>query len=136
MCWSASILSCVGFIDPVSVGNESFEKLNPSIFPMLNGYERPGSNTALSGDEPSLGLAPLFIERVLDTIRSLTRHGIGVLHSKQNAFGAMSVATPSVILSRGAIVIEGVHNSDLEQNTIMDAHQQTIKVAEIVAPNA
>jgi branched-chain amino acid transport system ATP-binding protein len=59
-------------------------------------------------DEPSLGLAPLVVERVYQTIDRI-RHelGIGALLVEQNMAVALGVASYGYVLARGAIVLEG-----------------------------
>ena len=59
-------------------------------------------------DEPSLGLAPLVVERVYQTIERIRRElGIGGLLVEQNMAVALGVASYGYVLARGSIVLEG-----------------------------
>ena len=59
-------------------------------------------------DEPSLGLAPLFIKKIFQTIRELNReHGMTVLLVEQNAHHALRVAHRGYVLQHGQIVLAG-----------------------------
>jgi branched-chain amino acid transport system ATP-binding protein len=59
-------------------------------------------------DEPSMGLAPLFVIRVFEFIRELnTERGLAVLLVEQNARRALDTATHACVLSAGRIVAAG-----------------------------
>jgi branched-chain amino acid transport system ATP-binding protein len=59
-------------------------------------------------DEPSMGLAPLFVIRVFEFIRELnTERGLAVLLVEQNARRALDAATHACVLSAGRIVAAG-----------------------------
>jgi branched-chain amino acid transport system ATP-binding protein len=59
-------------------------------------------------DEPSLGLAPLFIKKIFQAIRDLNRdHGMTVLLVEQNAHHALRVAHRGYVLQHGHIVLSG-----------------------------
>ena len=58
-------------------------------------------------DEPSMGLSPLMVDTVMDTIGTIAGTGIGILMVEQNAMAALSVARRAVVLERGRIVLEG-----------------------------
>jgi branched-chain amino acid transport system ATP-binding protein len=58
-------------------------------------------------DEPTLGLAPMVIDEVLDAVRSIAASGAGVLLAEQNVVPALRVADRLLILSRGAVVHDG-----------------------------
>ncbi len=59
-------------------------------------------------DEPSLGLAPLFIKKIFQTIRELNHeHGMTVLLVEQNAHHALRVAHRGYVLQHGQIVLAG-----------------------------
>lgn len=59
-------------------------------------------------DEPSLGLAPLFIKKIFQAIRELNReHGMTVLLVEQNAHHALRVAHRGYVLQHGHIVLSG-----------------------------
>jgi branched-chain amino acid transport system ATP-binding protein len=56
-------------------------------------------------DEPSLGLAPLIIEQIFQTIKALsTEMGLTVVLVEQNAMGALKIADIGVVLNLGSVV--------------------------------
>ena len=58
-------------------------------------------------DEPSMGLAPVVVEQVFDTIQKLNKSGITILLVEQNAQMALSVANRGYVLETGQITLEG-----------------------------
>jgi branched-chain amino acid transport system ATP-binding protein len=58
-------------------------------------------------DEPSLGLAPLLVDEVLDTIRRLKEEGITILLVEQNVREALDLADRAYVLQTGRIVGQG-----------------------------
>ena len=59
-------------------------------------------------DEPSLGLAPLVIEQIFQTIRGIVDSmGLTVLLVEQNAMGALKIADTAVVLNLGSIAATG-----------------------------
>jgi len=63
-------------------------------------------------DEPSLGLAPLVIEQIFQTIRDLTTSmGLTVVLVEQNAMGALKIADQGVVLNLGKVAVAGTAQS-------------------------
>ena len=58
-------------------------------------------------DEPSMGLAPVLVERSFDIIRQVHEAGVAVLVVEQNANISLSIADRGYVLSTGRIVLEG-----------------------------
>ena len=58
-------------------------------------------------DEPSLGLAPTLVERVLDALRAISAQGRTVLIAEQNAAVALALAHTGHVLERGRIGMSG-----------------------------
>ena len=58
-------------------------------------------------DEPTLGLAPLIVDEISDTIATLARSGLPILIAEQNAAMALGVASRAYVLSSGRIAAEG-----------------------------
>jgi branched-chain amino acid transport system ATP-binding protein len=58
-------------------------------------------------DEPSLGLAPLMVERIFETIGELKRHGRTILLVEQNVHHALDIADRAYVLETGRITLDG-----------------------------
>lgn len=58
-------------------------------------------------DEPSLGLAPLVVNQILDIVRALSAKSIPILLVEQNAAAALKVANRAYVMETGKIVSEG-----------------------------
>ena len=58
-------------------------------------------------DEPSLGLAPLMVERIFETIAELKRQGRTILLVEQNVHHALDVADRAYVMETGRITLEG-----------------------------
>lgn len=61
-------------------------------------------------DEPSLGLSPLMVELVFDTIRGLKAAGLTVLLVEQNIAESLELADNAAVLENGSIVLTGTGN--------------------------
>jgi branched-chain amino acid transport system ATP-binding protein len=59
-------------------------------------------------DEPSMGLAPIFVERIFETIVEVNKQGTPVLLVEQNALMALDVAHRGYVMETGRIAIEGL----------------------------
>jgi branched-chain amino acid transport system ATP-binding protein len=58
-------------------------------------------------DEPSMGLAPVLVEQIFDTIRDINRQGMTILLVEQNAAMALSIAHRGYVLETGTIALTG-----------------------------
>jgi branched-chain amino acid transport system ATP-binding protein len=58
-------------------------------------------------DEPSMGLAPVLVEQIFETIEGINRQGTPILLVEQNAAVALTVAHRGYVLETGSIVLEG-----------------------------
>jgi branched-chain amino acid transport system ATP-binding protein len=58
-------------------------------------------------DEPSMGLAPVLVEQIFETVETINRQGVTILLVEQNAAMALSVAGRGYVLETGEIVLEG-----------------------------
>jgi branched-chain amino acid transport system ATP-binding protein len=58
-------------------------------------------------DEPSLGLAPLLVKTIFETIRTINQQGVTVLLVEQNARAALRLADYGYVLETGTIALEG-----------------------------
>jgi len=58
-------------------------------------------------DEPSMGLAPILVDQILDIIRGLKRNGLTILLVEQNARAALAVADRAYVLETGRVTLSG-----------------------------
>ncbi len=58
-------------------------------------------------DEPTLGLAPVLVAKIFDTVRTINAHGVTVLLVEQNVRQALTVAHRACVLESGRLVLEG-----------------------------
>jgi branched-chain amino acid transport system ATP-binding protein len=69
-------------------------------------------------DEPSMGLSPLLVERVFETIQRINAEGVTVFMVEQNAQMALSISSRGYVLETGTLVLQG-HRDDLLNNEQM-----------------
>jgi branched-chain amino acid transport system ATP-binding protein len=62
-------------------------------------------------DEPSLGLAPLIVERMFEIISELKKVGVSILLVEQNARAALAVSDRAYVIELGEVVLEGTSSS-------------------------
>jgi branched-chain amino acid transport system ATP-binding protein len=73
-------------------------------------------------DEPTMGLSPLFVERVLELIATINREGVAVFMVEQNASLALQIAHEGYVLQTGRIVLSGAAKTLLRDPRIQDAY--------------
>ena len=73
-------------------------------------------------DEPSMGLSPLFVDKIFDTIRILKKEGRTILLVEQNAKKALEIADYGYVLETGSIVLEGDGPTLLADNRVQEAY--------------
>jgi branched-chain amino acid transport system ATP-binding protein len=66
-------------------------------------------------DEPSMGLAPLLVQKIFETILEIRKEGVAVLLVEQNAFLSLQIADHGYVIETGEIVLEG-SGADLLNN--------------------
>ncbi len=121
--------------------NESKEKVY-EIFPVLKKKEKALAQTLSGGeqqmlvicrslmsnpqmlilDEPSLGLAPIIVEKVLDTVRTINEEGVTVLLVEQNIHDSLGVADRGYVLEEGKIILEGKSRELLSNSHIKEVY--------------
>ncbi len=69
-------------------------------------------------DEPSMGLAPIVVEQIFDTVQSINREGVTILLVEQNAAIALAVSHRGYVLETGSILLEG-RAGDLTNNDLV-----------------
>ena len=129
------------YLRPRSDLKEEFERVY-SLFPLL--YERRSQLAGtLSGgeqqmvamgralmstprlllmDEPSMGLAPILVERSFEIIEQVNKAGVAMLVVEQNANVSLSIADRGYVLSTGRIVLEGKAAELLENEDLRKAY--------------
>jgi len=58
-------------------------------------------------DEPSMGLAPVLVEQIFETVQTINRQGVTILLVEQNAAMALSIAGRGYVLETGRLPLEG-----------------------------
>jgi branched-chain amino acid transport system ATP-binding protein len=120
---------------------ESKEKVY-EIFPVLKKKEKALAQTLSGGeqqmlvicrslmsnpqmlilDEPSLGLAPIIVEKVLDTVRTINEEGVTILLVEQNIHDSLMVADRGYVLEEGKIILEGKSRELLSNSHIKEVY--------------
>jgi len=73
-------------------------------------------------DEPTMGLSPLFVDRVLELIQTINQQGVTVFMVEQSANLALQIAHRGYVLQNGHIVMEGPAKDLLDSTEIQDAY--------------
>jgi branched-chain amino acid transport system ATP-binding protein len=73
-------------------------------------------------DEPSLGLAPLLVKTIFDTVREINKSGVTILLVEQNARAALKLATTGYVLETGSIVLAGPADKLLADERVRKAY--------------
>ncbi len=73
-------------------------------------------------DEPSLGLAPIIVERILGLVRQLAEGGLTVLLVEQNVHDALEMAAQGYVLEQGHVVMHGSGQQLLARDDLQQAY--------------
>ena len=73
-------------------------------------------------DEPSMGLAPMVVEQVFETIQAINAQGVTILLVEQNALMALSIADHGYVLESGKIVLSGVGRDLMDDERVRRAY--------------
>ncbi len=73
-------------------------------------------------DEPSLGLAPIIVEKVLDTLEKINEDGVTILLVEQNIRESLNIAHRAYVLEEGKIIIEGKGRELLSNEHIKEVY--------------
>lgn len=77
-------------------------------------------------DEPSLGLAPLMIDRILDAIVAINQAGMTILLVEQNAYRTLPISSYSYVLENGQVAVEGPSRDLIADPKIAESYLGTI----------
>jgi branched-chain amino acid transport system ATP-binding protein len=112
------------------------------IFPVLKKKEKAKAQTLSGGeqqmlvicrslmsnpkllilDEPSLGLAPIIVEKVLDTVEKINEDGVTILLVEQNIRDSLGIADRGYVLEEGKIILEGAGSELLSNSHIKEVY--------------
>jgi branched-chain amino acid transport system ATP-binding protein len=73
-------------------------------------------------DEPSMGLAPMLVEQVFETIKRINAQGVTILLVEQNAPMALGIADHGYVLESGKIVLDGPGRDLLDDERVIRAY--------------
>ena len=73
-------------------------------------------------DEPSMGLAPLMVDRIFQVIRDVSEQGITILLVEQNAKLALQAADRGYVMESGSIIMEGTAAAMLDDPRVKAAY--------------
>lgn len=73
-------------------------------------------------DEPSMGLAPMLVQQIFDTVKKIRDQGVAVLLVEQNAFMALQVADYGYVMETGEVVLEGDSEQLLADDKVKEAY--------------
>ena len=73
-------------------------------------------------DEPSLGLAPILMNTVFETIQEIKAAGTTILLAEQNAFQALEMADQAFVLETGRIILSGTGEALMNDPLVRQAY--------------
>ncbi|MHC1761870.1 MAG: ABC transporter ATP-binding protein [Negativicutes bacterium] len=73
-------------------------------------------------DEPSMGLAPLLVHQIFETILDINEQGTTILLVEQNAHMALSIADRGYVLETGAVVLSGAADELIDNDEVRCAY--------------
>jgi len=89
---------------------------------LATGRSLMANPTLILMDEPSMGLAPVLVELIFDTIQKINQEGTTVLLVEQNALMALSIAHRGYVLQTGEIVISDTAENLKKNPTVQKAY--------------
>jgi branched-chain amino acid transport system ATP-binding protein len=73
-------------------------------------------------DEPSMGLSPIVVESVFETIRTINERGVTIPLVEQNALMALEIADSAYVIESGRIVLTGSGKALLDDERVQRAY--------------
>jgi branched-chain amino acid transport system ATP-binding protein len=73
-------------------------------------------------DEPTMGLSPLYVDKVLELIHTINQQGVTFFMVEQNASLALEIAHYGYVLQTGRVVLQGEAQALLGDERIRDAY--------------
>jgi len=81
-----------------------------------------GRPRVLLMDEPSMGLSPVMVEKVFETIKAINEQGVTILLVEQNAVMALDIADAAYVMESGRIVLAGRGKDLLDDEKVQRAY--------------
>ena len=81
-----------------------------------------GRPRVLLMDEPSMGLSPVMVERVFETIKAINEQGVTILLVEQNAVMALDIADDAYVMESGRVVLAGRGKDLLDDEKVQRAY--------------
>ena len=72
-------------------------------------------------DEPSLGLSPLFVKNIFQTIQEINRQGVTILLVEQNVYQSLRISNRAYVLETGRVVMTGIGSDLLSDDHVKSA---------------
>ena len=91
-------------------------------FPRLKERQNQTAGTLSGGEQPSMGLSPIFVNEIFDIIKEVSESGTTVLLVEQNAKKALSIADRAYVLETGRITLEGKASDLLHDESVQKAY--------------
>lgn len=73
-------------------------------------------------DEPSMGLAPIMVDRIFEVIQTVAKQGVTLLLVEQNASRALQLADRAYVMDSGEITMEGPARQMLNDPKVREAY--------------
>lgn len=89
---------------------------------LATGRALMASPNVLLMDEPSMGLAPVLVELIFDTIQQINKEGVTILLVEQNALMALAIAHRGYVLQTGEIVLKDTAETLKKNPTVQKAY--------------
>ena len=95
-----------------------------------------GAPQLIMFDEPSLGLAPVVVRGVLDTIRELNGEGITCLLVEQNVALSLKLASRAYVLENGRVTLSGSGSELLADDRVRSAYLGIVGISPLIPAKA
>ena len=84
-------------------------------------------------DEPTMGLAPIMVDSVMETVGRISKLGVAILMVEQNVTAAMPVSDYVYVLEQGRVAYSGVASEALENSEVLEAFLGIDIIEDVVA---